>query len=60
MMTRNMSWRKPKLLDMDIFGAQERKTVLHFFVRQAHLGLHREQPRELGCLVTVIVDCLLR
>jgi hypothetical protein len=58
MMTRKMSWCKPKWLDMDMLGAQACKTVLHFFVRLAHLELHREQPQELRFLITVIVDCL--
>jgi len=46
---------------MDMFGAQKAcNTVLHFLVRLAPLELHREQPQELRCLITVIVDCLIR
>jgi hypothetical protein len=57
MMTRNMSLVcKPKWLDIDMFGTQACKIVLHSFVRFAHP--HREQPQELRCLITVIVDCL--
>ena len=53
MMTKKKFVLVPKRPDVDVFGARAYETGLRILS-----STDREQPQELRCVITVIVDCL--